>query len=109
MTRILKRNFFFEKSHFKPSIYYKDFPKKNHFFKNDFVMKPHFMQKCFKPNLLKNEGFHISKCVCHYCNKICHFISDCPIKINAHFEAKMIWVPKTNYEGPKIKMVPNTT
>ena len=57
----------------------------------------------------KNEGFHVSKCVCHYCNKIGHFISDCPIKRNAHFEAKMIWVPKTNYEGPKIKMVPNTT
>ena len=105
-----KKNNIFEKSHFKPSIYYKDFSKKNHFSKrNDFVIKPHFMQKCFKPNLLKNEGFHISKCVCHYCNKIGHFISDCPIKRNAHFEAKIVWVPKINHEGPKTKMVPNTT
>ena len=50
-----------------------------------------------------------SKCVCHYCNKIGHFISDCPIKRNAHFETKMVWVPKTNPQGPKIKGVPNTT
>ena len=57
----------------------------------------------------KNEGFHVSKCVCHYCNKIGHFISDCPIKRNAHFEAKMVWVPKTNHKGPKTKRVPNTT
>ncbi len=105
-----KKKNIFEKSHFKQSIYYKDFSKKNNFSKrNDFVVKPPFMQKCFQPNILKKEGFHISKCICHYCNKIGHFTSDCPIKRNMHFGAKMIWVPKTNHEGPKIKRVPNTT
>ena len=105
-----KKKNVFEKSHFKPSIYYKDFSKKNHFSKrNDFVIKPPFVQKCFNPNLLKNEGFHISKCICYYCNKIGHFTSDCPIKRNMHFGAKMVWVPKTKHEGPKTKRVPNTT
>ena len=67
------------------------------------------MQKRFSNQIVKMNDFKCSKCVCHYCNKIGHFISNCPIKRNAHFEAKMIWVPKTNYEGLKIKRVPNTT
>ena len=41
--------------------------------------------------------------------KLAIFISDCPIKRNTHFEAKMVWVPKTNHEGPKTKRVLNTT
>ena len=95
---------------FKQSLFHKDISKKNNFLKKKaFVTKPHFVQKCFKPNLLKKEGFHVSKCVCHYCNKIGHFISDCPIKRNAHFEAKMVWVPKTNHEGPKTKKISSTT
>ena len=85
------------------------FQKKKISKKKDFVTKPPFMQKCFKPNLLKKEGFHVSKCICHYCNKIGHFTSDCPIKRNMHFGIKMVWVPKTNHEGPKTKRVPNTT
>ena len=56
----------------------------------------------------KNEGFHVTKCVCHFCNKIGHFISNCPIKRNAHFGAKLVWVPKTNHEGLKTKRVPNS-
>ena len=102
-----KKNNIFEKSHFKQSIYYKDFSKKNNFSKrNNFVNKPSYVQKSFSHYLHKNEGFHNSKCVCHFCNKIVHFISNCPIKRNVHFGAKMVWVPKTNHEGPKIKRVP---
>ena len=102
-----KKNNIFEKSHFKQSIYYKDFSKENNFSKrNNFVNKPSYVQKSFSHYLHKNEGFHNSKCVCHFCNKIGHFISNCPIKRNVHFGAKMVWVPKTNHEGPKIKRVP---
>lgn len=99
-----KMNNIFEKSHFKQSIYYKDFSKKINFSKrNDFVIKHFYVQKSFLHYLHKNKGFHNSKCVCHFCNKIGYFISNCPIKKIAHFKAKLIWVPKTNYEDPKQK------
>ena len=101
-NRVLK-----EKTFSKQKRFSNEFSKKNKFsMKKNFVTKLPFMQKCFRP---KKEGFHVSKCVCHYCNKIGHFISDCLIKRNAHFEAKMVWVPKINHEGPKTKRVPNTT
>lgn len=103
-----KKKNIFEKSYFKPSTYHKDFSKKNNFSKrNNFVANPSYMHKTFLHH--KNEGFYVTKCVCHFCNKIGHFISNCPIKRNAHFGAKLVWVPKTNHEGPKTKRVPNTT
>ena len=104
-----KKKNVFEKSYFKPSIYHKKFSKKNNFSKrNDFVSKPSYVQKSFSHHLHKNEGFHNSKYVCHYCNKIGHLSFNCPIKQITHFGAKLIWVPKTNHEGPKTKRVPNS-
>ena len=103
-NKFSKKNNDNRKPIFKQSLFHKDVSKKK-----DFVIKSPFVQKYFRPNLPKNEGFHVSKCICHYCNKIGHFTGGCPIKRNMHFGAKMVWVPKTNHEGPKTKRVPNTT
>ena len=64
------------------------------------------MQKCFSNKFVKNDVFENSKYACFHCNQNGHFIYSCPFKNKTYFEAKLIWVPKINPQGPEIKRVP---
>ena len=49
--------------------------------------------------------------VCHYCNQDGHMKNRRPVKRNAYYGVKCIWVPKgtiTNTQGPKRFSVPKT-
>ena len=67
-----------------------------------------------KINYLKNyfvkaSSSNDSKFVCNYCNQNGHTNFSCPIKKNAYFSVKHVWVPKTpktNSQGSKVMWVP---
>ena len=61
----------------------------------------------FSNNFEERDDFECSKCVCFHCNKNGYFSYNCPFKKGLYFETKLVWVPKTNHEGLKTKMVPN--
>lgn len=92
----------------KQSLFHKNISKrKNIFEKKNFVSTSSYVQKRFSNHIVESDTFYSSKRVCHFCNKNGHLSFECPIKKCAHFGMKLIWVPKTNPQGPEIKRVPN--
>ena len=73
--------------------------------------KPYLKQKYYKNYFVKATSTN-DQIVCHYCNQNGHMSFRCPVKRNAYYGAKCIWVPKgiiTNTQGPKSIWVPNGT
>ena len=99
-----KINVICQKTVFKQSHFLKGISKKK-----DFVSTSSYVHKSFSHHLNKKNVFKCSKYTCFHCNQNGHFVHTCPFKHNAYFKAKMIWVPRTNPQGPNIRWVPNIT
>ena len=83
--------------------------KKYIFDKGGLGYKPNLKQKYNKNYFVKATSISDHKIVSHHCNQDGHMKNKCPIKRNAYYGAKCIWVPKgiiTNTQGPKSIWVP---
>ena len=65
---------------------------------NDIKTKP--------KNIFKNKNN--SKLVCNYCNQNGHLRQSCHVRKSVYFGGKVMWIPKTNLDGPFTKWVPRT-
>ena len=86
--------------------------KKCVFDKGGLGYKPNLKQKYYKNYFVKATSTSDHKIVCHYCNQNGHMSFRCPVKRNAYYGAKCIWVPKgtiSNTQGPKSIWVPKGT
>ena len=73
--------------------------------------KPNLKQKYYKNYFVKATSTNDHKIACHYCNQNGHMKLRCPVKRNAYYGVKCIWVPKgtvANSQGPKKLWVPKT-
>ena len=85
--------------------------KKCVFDKRGLGYKPKLKQKYYKNYFVKATSTSDHKIVCHYCNGNDHMKLRCPVKRNAYYGVKYIWVPKgtiTTTQGPKKVWVPKT-
>ena len=66
--------------------------------------KPNLKQKYYKNYFVTATSTSNHKIVCHFCNQDGHMKNRCPVKRNAYYGVKCIWVPKgtvVNSQGPK--------
>ena len=63
---------------------------------NDIKTKP--------KNIFKNKNN--SNLVCNYCNQNGHLRQSCHVRKSVYFGGKVMWIPKTNLDGPFTKWVP---
>ena len=73
------------------------------FNKGSIGYKPNLKQKHCK-NYFRNNASINNQVVCHYCNQDGHMKLESPVKINAYYGVKCVWVPKgtiANTQGPK--------
>ena len=85
--------------------------KKCVFDKGGLGYKPNLKQKYFKNYFVKATSTSDYKIVYHYCNQDGHMKYRCPVKRNAYYGVKCIWVPKgtiANTQGHKKFWVPKT-
>ena len=72
--------------------------------------KPNLKQKYYKSYFVKNTSIN-NQIVCHYCNQDGHMKNRCPMKKNAYYGVKYVWVPKgtiANSQGLQKVWVPKT-
>ena len=84
---------------------------KNVFDKGCIGYKPNLKQK-YSKNYFVNSTSINNQLVYHYCNQDGHMKNRCPIKRNAYYGVKCIWVPKgtiSNTQEPKNIWVPKCT
>ena len=55
--------------------------------------KPNLKQKYYKNYFVKSTSSN-NQVVCHFCNQDGYMKNRCPVKRNAHYSMKCIWVPK---------------
>ena len=63
------------------------------FDKGSIGYKPNFKQKYYKNYIVKSTSSNI-QVVCYFCNQDGHMKNRYPVKRNAHYGMKCIWVPK---------------
>ena len=84
--------------------------KKCVFDKGGIGYKPNLKQKYYKNYFVKSTSIN-NQIVCHHCNQDGHMKNRCPVKRNAYYGVKCIWVLKgiiVNTQGPKGFWVPKT-
>ena len=82
------------------------------FMKGRLGYKPNLKQKYYKNYFVKVTSTSDHKIICHYCNRNGQMSFRCPIKRNAYYGVKYVWVPKgtiSNTQGPKNIWVPKCT
>ena len=59
--------------------------------------KSNLKQKYYKNYFLKSTSIS-NQVVCHYCNQNDHMKNRCPVKRNAYYGMKCVWVPKSEIQ-----------
>ena len=55
--------------------------------------KPNLKQKSYNTYFVKNTSIN-NQVVCHYCNQDGHMKNRCPVKGNAYYDVKCVWLQK---------------
>ena len=80
------------------------------FDKGDTGYKSNLKQKYYQSYFVKNTSIN-NQIVSYYCNQDGHMKNTCPVKRNAYYGVKCVWVPKgtiINSKRPKKVLVPKT-